>query len=258
MRKKAFILCGFTLIMGIFAALLRWLQNLNAFEPDTNLAIPNAPTSYAVVLFAVLFAILLFLLVRNLKENDFASSFPEVYSSNIPFLGIAAWIIGAIMAIGGLLTINRFLQDSHSMFDLILGCLSFVSAAGTISLITSSAKAGKQSSGSFGAVSSVLFLCFWLIASYKFSASDPVVWHFALRLLAISAALLAYYFMAGFVFNKPRPLSSLYFSLLGAFLGIMVMTDSYPIGEQLISLGFIATMLLLSFAQISSLKPAKQ
>ncbi|MEA4895774.1 MAG: hypothetical protein VB064_11000, partial [Oscillospiraceae bacterium] len=90
-----------------------------------------------------------------------------------------------------------------------------------------------------------------LIASYKYSASDPVIWHFAPRLLTISSTVLAFYYIAGFVFNKPRPLASLYFSLLGTFLCLTVLADSYPLGEQLITVGFLAAMTLLSFKQIS-------
>ena len=251
MRKKSLILCGFTVIMGIFGAFLRWLQNVNIFEADTELAIPNSPYSYAVVLFTVLFAVVLLLWLRRYRGIAFVSKYPAVYSGIGSFTKVAAYIIGAFIAVGGVLTVYRSISTSKSAFDLILGLFSFVCAAGITTFLVSAGKQEKKSSGSFGAAAMVFFLCFWLIASYKYSAADPVIWHFAPRLLTISATILAFYFIAGFVFNKPKPLASLYFSLLGTFLCLTVLADSYPLGEQLITVGFLAAMLLLSFGQIS-------
>ncbi len=251
MRKKSLILCGFTVIMGIFCAFLRWLQNVNIFEADTGLAISNSPYSYAVVLFAVLFAVILLLWLRRYRELAFTSKFPTVYSGIGSFAKVAAYIIGAVIAVGGVLTVSRSVSTSKSAFDLILGLFSLPCAAGMISFFLSAGKQEKKNSGSFGAAVTVFFLCFWLIASYKYSAADPVIWHFAPRLLTISATILAFYFIAGFVFNKPKPLASLYFSLLGTFMCLTVLADSYPLGEQLITVGFLAAMLLLSFGQVS-------
>jgi len=254
MRKKSLKLCGFTVIMGIFGAFLRWLQNINIFEADTGLAIPHSPWSYAVILFAVLFAVLLFVWLRSYRSVGFASSYPEVYSETVPFVTVAAYIIGALIAVGGVLTISRAVSTSKTAFDLILGLFSFICAAGMTTFILSVGKPKKKNRGAFGAAVAVFFLCFWLIASYKYSASDPVIWHFAPRLLTISATILAFYFIAGFVFNKPKPLATLYFSLLGTFMCIVVLADTYPLGEQFITVGFLAAMTLLSFSQASGAK----
>ena len=251
MRNKSLKLCGFTVIMGIFGAFLRWLQIQNIFEADTGLAIAHSPLSYAVVLFALLFAVLLYLWIRHLKTVDFPAKYPEVYSKSFPFVTITAALIGSVMAIGGALTIFRAVKTSGTVFDLVLGLFTLICAAGITTLIISAGKPAKKNSGYGSAISIVFYLCFWLIAAYKFSAADPVIWHFAPRLLAISATLLAFYFIAGFVFNKPRPLASLYFGLLGTFLCIITLADSYPIGEQLITFGFVASLTLLSFSQIN-------
>ena len=255
MRNKSLKLCGFTVIMGIFGAFLRWLQNQNIFEADTGLAIPHSPLSYAVILFVLLFAVLLYLWIRRLKAVDFPAKYPDVYSKSIPFVTIAAVLIGAVMAIGGVLTLVRAVKTSGTVFDLILGIFTFLCAAGLTTLIISAGKPAKANSGYWGAISIVFYLCFWLIAAYKFSAADPVIWHFAPRLLAISATVLAFYFIVGFVFNKPRPLASLYFGLLSTFLCIITLADAYPIGEQLITFAFVASLTLLSFSQVNGASP---
>ena len=251
MRNKSLKLCGFTVIMGIFGAFLRWLQIQNTFDSETDLFISHSPWSYAVILFFVIFAIALFRWIRGMRSLSFPSKYPDVYSENIPFASIAAILIGAIMAVGGAATILRSVRSSQSAFDLILGLSTFVSAAGLAAFIMSAGKSEKKSNGHFGAVCSVFYICFWLIAAYKFSAAEPAIWSFAPKLLSLCAVLLAFYFIAGFVFNKPRPLSALYFSLLSVFLCIITLADLYPIGEKIITVGIILALTLLSFSQIS-------
>lgn len=237
--------------MGIFGAFLRWLQIQNTFDTETDLFVSNSPWSYAVVVFFVLFAIVLFRWVRGMKDLRFPSKYPEVYSENLPFSSIAAIFIGAIMAVGGVMTILRSVRTSQSAFDLILGFVTFISAAGLVAFIMAAGKSGKKSDGKFGAISNVFYICFWLIAAYKFSAAEPAIWAFAPKLLSLSAVLLAFYFIAGFVFNKARPLSALYFSLLSVFLCIITLADLYPIGEKIITVGIIIALSLLSFSQVS-------
>ncbi len=251
MRNKSLKLCGFTVIMGIFGAFLRWLQIQNVFEAETGLATRNSPWSYALISFVLLFAVLLWLWVRSLRNVDFPSKYPEVYSKGVPFAPIAAIFIGIIMAVGGVLTLLRSVQTSKTVFDLVLGLFTFVCATGMATFIGSASKINKKSQGFFGAISIVFYLCFWLIAAYKFSAKDPITWNYAPRLLAIAATLLAFYLIAGFVFNKPRPLASLYLGLFSTFLCIITIADTYPIGEQLITVGFIASLTLISFSQIN-------
>jgi len=251
MRKTSLKLCGFTVIMGIFGAFLRWVQNLNVFEADTGLAASHAPWSYAVAAFILLFAVLLFVIIRKLRDLDFDLDFPEVYAKGVPFVRIMAGFVAAALVIGGVLTLVRAINISKSAFDIILGFFALLCAVGASSFLVSTAKPKQKNGGVFGAVTTVFFLCFWLIRAYKFSASDPVVWHFAIRLLSIAALVLAFYYIAGFVFNKPRPLATLYFGQLAVFLCLIVLADSYPIGEQLITVGFIVQTLLLSFTQIN-------
>lgn len=251
MRNKSLKLCGFTVIMGIFGAFLRWLQIQNTFDSETDLFASHSPWSYAVILFFVLFAVVLFRWIRGMKDLRFPPKYPDVYSENLHFSSISAVLIGAIMAVGGAATILRSVGTSQSAFDLILGLTTFVSAAGLAAFIISSGKSEKKSGGQFGAVCNVFYICFWLIAAYKFSAAEPAIWAFAPKLLSLSAVLLAFYFIAGFVFNKPRPLSALYFSLLGTFLCIITLADLYPIGEKIITVGIILALTLLSFSQIS-------
>lgn len=257
MRKKSLQLCGFTCIMGIFGAFLRWVQLAKIIEPETGLATAHSPWSYALVIFSLLSIVSLILWIRSFKKSGFPQKYPEVFFRGLPLYPIAAIAIGTVIALGGVLMILHSISPSGTVFDLVLGLFSLVCALSASSFLISANKPSKKTGGSIQSIVIVLFLCYWLIASYKFSASDPVIWHFAPRLLAVSAAILAFYYVAGFVFNNPKPLLSLYFCQLGTFLCIITLADSYPLGEQLITLAFAALMTLLSFAQVSNIDTEK-
>ena len=258
MRKKSLKLCGFTCIVGIFGAFLRWMQMINITEPETNLVKPYSPWSFALVVFFILGAGLIFLSVRSLRNLEFPQTYPEVFSRSFSIYKISAVIIAVAMALGGVLTVFRALSSSRSVFDLVLGLFAIICSGAVFSFVMSANKPKKEGSGTAQSVIIILFLCFWLIAAYKFSASDPVIWHFAPRLLAISATILAFYFVLGFVFRKPTPLMSLFFCQLGTFLCIITLADNYPMGEQFITLSFAALMTLLSFAQLNNAEEKQQ
>ncbi len=257
MRKKSLQLCGFTCIMGIFGAFLRWVQLVKIIEPETGLATAHSPWSYTLVIFSLLNIASLVLWIRSFKKYSFPLKYPDAFSRGLSLYSIAAMVIGAVMALGGVLTVIRSLGSSGTVFDLVLGLFSFICALGASSFVISANKPNKKTGGTIQSAAIILFLCYWLIAAYKFSASDPVIWHFAPRLLAVSSTILAFYYIAGFVFNSPKPLLSLFFCQLGAFLCIITLADSYPLGEQLITLAFAALMMLLSFAQVSNISTEK-
>ncbi len=251
MQKKALKICGFTLVLGIFGAFLRWLQLQNVIEPDTGLATPHAPLSYAFIAFLLLGALLLFFWTRAYKNAGLPLSYPEAYACGQAFFRIAALIIAVVMGLGGILMLAYALKSSRSIFDLTLGLFAFVAAVSAYLFLADANTPGKKATGRATAAILVVFLCYWLIAAYKFSASDPVIWQFAPRLLAVSSTILAFYYIAGFGFGRPKPLAALFFSLLSSVLCIITLADAYPIGEQLIAAAFALFSLILAYAQVS-------
>lgn len=252
MRKKSFELCGFTVVMGIFGAFLRWLQATSVFEPETGLARPNAFMSYALALIILATAAALIFWVRSLKNLSHPDKYPEVMAREASAYPLVAIILGALIALGGVMTTIGSLQ-SRSIFDLISGLLAIVCAISLTMLIRNAQKNG--SGAKFFSLAIVLFLCFWLVATYKACSSDPVIWHFAPRLLAVSASLLAFFYVAGFAFERPRFLSTLYFCQLSSFLCIITLADPLPLAEKIIFLSLALSTQLISLALINNIIP---
>ncbi len=253
MQKKSLKICGLTAIMGVFGAFIRWVQSLSAFEEGTGLAIPNAPWSYVLFIFMLATLTVIIFMVRSFKKDRFSADFATAMAYENRFIDISAIFIGVIMAVGGAAELFSSLKtDPMNIFGIITGAFAIICAACIASFLRSPRRDHPDTRGRSMSVIVVLFLCYWLISTYKMFSSDPVIWHFAPRLLAISAAILAYYFVAGFPFNKPRPMLSVFFCLLGAFLLIITLADSLMIGEQLIAFSIAAMLLLVSFVILSN------
>lgn len=249
MHKKSFVLCGLACIAGIFGAFARWLQNSSAFEEGTGLAIPGAGWSTVVAAILCALALVFFFAVRragsrgNMAEG---MEYPSAFSGSPVVRSIAAIAAPVIMAAGGIITVAGALGSDRSLFELIYGGFVIITAIFVFMIFRGIKSPGKKGGGA-ALIMVVLFLCFRLIAEYKTSASDPVIWHFGIRILAVSASTLAYYYLAGYCFLKPKPHRTLYFCLLAVFLNIITFADSVSLAYHLVTAGLTLALLALTF-----------
>jgi hypothetical protein len=278
MHRKPLMFCGFTAMMGIFGAFLRWLQNLQGFDPDTGLAITYSPLHYIMIAFILGFGVWLWLYLRGLKNYTMPLKYPESFACPTKLWQVGSVVFSAIMILGALAILlsvisamksdtgaaavyANFWQKLSSLgliFNLLLAIFAFVCALCLLSF--SDGVNGKNPrNGGAASIAVVIFFCYRLIATYKTFASDPVVWHYAIQILAVSAVLLAFYFVSGFAYNKPRMLPTLYFCLLGAFMSIISVADSsLEIGFHLISAATAGMLLLIAYAQLRNMSETQQ
>lgn len=253
MQKKPLMFCGFTAMMGIFGAFLRWLQNMLAFEEETQLAVTYSPWHFIVILYLVGFAIFLWQFVRRYKTYEMPMQYPDAFRCNSKFWKASAILFTVIMVLGALIAMFRSVTtDKGNIFELVLGLFAVVCAINFMAFVDGTHGKNPRNGG-FASIVIVLFFCYRLIATYKAFAADPVVWHFAIQLLAVSAALLAFYYIAGFAYKAPKMLPTLFFSNLGAFLSITSCADDVSIGHNLIAVATAGILLLISYAQLSNL-----
>ena len=252
MRNTSIKLCSLALFAGIFGTFLRWLQTMSGFETETGLSIPHAPISYVVLAYIIGYGILLYVLLRPLKNMSAPETYPNsliVGGRLLPLFAVGA---GILMGLGGAVSVVLSLFNKN-VFQLITGILAIISAPFMLSFIKGASGFGAKKRGRVCCSMITIFICFWLIATYKYNASDPVLWNFAPRLLAVSALLLAMYFISGFAFVTGKHMPTLFFSLFGAFLGLFTLTESYPIGDRLIMLALSLFVLSCSFGLICNI-----
>lgn len=255
MQKKAFIVCGSACLLGIFGAFIRWLQNTTAFEPDTGLPISSAVWSGVMAGFIIVCALGLIVVMSRFRGLESAGSYPAAFKGGPLIRGVASWA-GLILVSGsGVFTLVSSLSPL-SVFDLVMG-LGAIASGICLFFILRGINGGSRTAGALFVVV-VLYLCLSLIWEYKTYASDPVLWHFALEILALSAVLLAFYYLAGFCYDRPKPLRAIYFALLGAVLSISSFADSAPAASHMIDAGLSLFLLVLALLLMGNLsKPAQ-
>lgn len=260
MHKKSFIICGIACIAGIFGAFIRWVQNTSAFEPETGLSIPHSFWNYGMAIFMVLCAAALIFLIRSLRGYKSLDSYPEAFSGGKLICTISSFASLILMGAGGLLTFIGAARQrlsvtgdmSSAVFDLI-GGLFAIAGAVALFIALRGINNAKASARRAPFIIVVLFMCFRLINEYKTCASDPVIWHFAVRILAIAAVLLAFYYLAGFCFDSAKIWRTIYFSLLGVILNISTLADSVSAGYHLITVGLTLSLLTFSLLLLGNL-----
>lgn len=253
MQKKAFIVCGSACILGIFGAFIRWLQNTTAFEAGTGLPIPSALWSGVMAGFMILCVLGLIAVLYRFRGLESAGSYPEAFKGGPLIRGAASWAGMVLISGSGLITLVSSLSPL-SVFDLVMG-LAAIASGICLFFILRGISGGRPAGPLFVVV--VLYLCLFLIWEYKNYASDPVLWHFALEILALAAVLLAFYYLAGFCYDRPKPLRAIYFSLLGAVFSISTFADSAPAASHMVSAGLSLVLLVFALLLIGNLsKPA--
>ena len=240
--------------MSIFGAFMLWVHTLSAFEETTGLPIPGSPWSYAVIVFALLNALILFFWVRSFRKYPPPRRHAEALSAGGRAYPIVSAVIGGIMFGGALLNLFDYLRASDSSLELAAVVFSFLCAFSMMTFMIGLSGGGRGAR--LKIVCILLFLCTWLLSTYKAFAADPILWHFAPRILSISASTLAFYYIAGIIYGHPRHLRALYFSLLGTFSCIFTLSDSLPVSQQIISLSLALMTLLLAFLLVNNMAPA--
>lgn len=255
MRKK-YTYCGYVCILGVFGAFFRWLQNTNSFEPETNLAIPMSPWSIVMGAWLLLMTVGLLFAALRLDRNRFPDSFQEAFKGKAPVLNIASLVCLAALAGGGALFVLRRLSDRNYL-DLILGGAAVIAGV-CLFLALRSPISGKGNDRGKLLVPVVLYLCYLLIWEYKTYASDPVVWHFGVKILATAVVLIAYFDVLGFAYNKIKLRSTVYYSLLGTAMTLSTFADSGNLLVHVMNFGLIAGLVAFNFMLLGNMEPEKR
>ena len=257
MQKETGLLCVSACVAGALGLFARWMQLGNSFEQSTGLPIKGSFWNGAVFFICALtIAVLAFLSLR-LGRYEAELSFREAFRGRNLLYPLLAAIFGIVMIVGGVMVL---LKAGNSMFPAmqrLFGALAMVSG---VSLPVIAMGPKKDSNGlniCVATIIPVVLCCFWLLVSYRENSADPTVWHYSIEILAIAAAVMAYYYVAGYAFLRPRPKLTVFFCLLAGAFCIITLADSRAVGEQLL---FAATGLMLisiAGALIANFTPKK-
>ena len=242
MRKNAMTVTVATLVLGVFAAFFRWLQNANAFEAESGLPIPGHATSvifavYCIAVAALIVAAGALYFRRCGCASDAAALRSEsVISTVLSWSFCAAFVLGAVAVMfTAHLTARPTVVRLLGAFG-ILGGLCFPFLTGK--------KAENGALGRTAAGAVTLFFCYWMVSSYLLHSEDPVTWNFCVEILALAAGTAAFYHTAAFHFGAGKGNRALAAVQLAVFFDLATLFDARS-GASLAMIAASAAMLLL-------------
>ena len=254
MQSEAYKLTGFTVVVSAAGFLLRWLQDMQILDTETGLAEPGRPMSYIVAGLILLMALGFGALAFGLKKYYMPTE-PEKALSGETFLYTALGVVPSILiGICGVLLVLRSWPTGQAVIWRLCGLSAIAAAFGGIMVARGISRPENAGTRRLGIGLMILFGCLWLIAEYKSAAADPVLWRFAVEILAICSALMAFYEVAGFFFGEPSPRLAVFFCYIGAFLCVMSAVDEHTLAES-VCYGAVAVQLLLwGYALIKNMR----
>ena len=150
-----------------------------------------------------------------------------------------------MMCLGALVLAMSCETDEEVVFLLILAGLALLSGVAFPLLMKKvSDPQAKISLLCLLSMLPVLMYALWLVVCYKANDINSVVWAYAVEIIAVSVAMISFFYNAGYVFGQPKPWHSLFFSMIGAMLCVMCIADERYFGMQLI---FISTALMFMY-----------
>ncbi|MEF2699638.1 MAG: hypothetical protein U0N08_00510, partial [Oscillospiraceae bacterium] len=104
----------------------------------------------------------------------------------------------------------------------------------------------------------ILLFAFWLIVSYKMNIVNPTISAYAVEVLALCAATIGFYQIAGFTFGRPKAVRSVFWCQFAAFLCLMTLSDSRYMGAQCMFAAAAGMLLLQSWLVIVGTRPMSE
>ena len=259
MQKKAYVFTVGTVIAAAFAFFMRWLQNINIMDEETGLAARGAPISVIIVLVLLATAGVYAYFTRSQMKYTALTDPDEAMPMTLPGEKYIALLIGILLGVAGILQFAQADLEHWAEADVTVHKISALAAVvGAVGymMTAASSKTGARCTGS---ALLTLFGCVWLVAVYKTAASDPVIWRNIIAILAVCAATLSFYYIAGYHFGETHPAKARWACAMGAFLCIMTLIDDHTSGESIAYLSAALMQLLWLYRLIIGLRdPAEE
>lgn len=256
MQKNALANLAIVVGAGAFGSFARWLQNQIAF--DENGLSTNSPLNIFVFLILLGVAIWFFLIVQKLHEKNMQVSDDarSAFAGESRYTSVAVWILAGLEMVGGLLLIMTGLNNSSPSLTMLFGLCAILS--GILIPMTIHSFQRDVSNGTIALLMTVpiLLFCIGLINCYKINATNPTVWAYSIQILAYACDAVAFYYIAGYAYGRINHYRTIFFSMLGAFLSILVIADDLNIGLVLIFISNAALLLYYMVRLMSNMKPA--
>lgn len=265
MRNNALTICCGVCVAGAFGVFTRWMQDLTAFD-EHGLYVRGNIWGAVLLLLCIAAAGAMLGAIWYLKNHERLVS-PAGFGAAHAGGGVirrAAWlIIAAFMAVACFALLLTAGSSQYASLLRVLALLGLLADAGFAGMAAAGGRGEGESSGAsplvcLACVLPVAFCCFWLVVSYRQDAATAVVWRYGPEISAIACSLLAFYYLAGHAFGRPRAYTAMFFSACGAFLCFTALPDSRLMALQLLLAGSALMQLFFLASLAANLRRAPE
>lgn len=229
MRKYIVFLPAFGLLTGVLGFLLRRHELNTIFDAETGLAQRWALITIAIVALLVLALVAISLISRKITAlYDEPSNYIDAFASHSRAELVVSLVAAALIAIGAVM---NYLERRSGGAQLNLGDFAFLVFAGAsaVSVLFLAANRYRANSGMASCIFSVipaLFACYWMVIIYRDNGTNPVILDFYLQCVAMAFVSLAYYYEAGYVYGRKKPIMTIVTHFMAIALLLIVLADS--------------------------------
>lgn len=256
MHKKSLEITCYVCGAGAFGVFFRWLQVMMAFDEHglNEKSAFNVLVPLIIIVSAWLFNRFLNQIraEKRYVDNDYC----EALFNPGKIFAIVRWTAGVLMMIGALVLFVAAETDVDSELLRILAILAFVSGA-SFPVVLGAANYDELAHVPmlrFFTLLPVLLYSLWLIISYKQNSYNSVPWDYAIEMVSIIAAILAYFRVMGFAYFAADGRKCMFAVMMCTMLSIMNLADGRYMGMQMIILATAVQMALYNWILIRNLK----
>lgn len=201
MKLNFFRRVGQPWCVGLVLLVLRLVQNLTGFDPDTGLSLPSLP---GVILVALLAVAALYEILRSFRLDKTRAGFSQRFAppeKEVPFLAVGCFLLIA----GGGLTVISGDGGTAGVAAIATGVMAVVSG-GAVLFLGRAMRAGGTVSVT-PLLPAMFFGVFLVLTVYLPAADDPVLARYYLPVLASAMVAYAFSLLAGFLRGESSPRS---------------------------------------------------
>jgi len=233
-------------ILGVIGAILRKIELDTVFEPETGLALRWQPITILLILLSAVSVMVFIILSARFKSFEACGTYCTALAGTTPI----PMIISAAAALGiagG--SVLYFIDGAGEFVDLALMLCGLLTA---ISVFMLSRNVYLKKDNAANAVFStiiVIFVCLWMVLEYKMRSADPVILDYVYDFLALCSAAVAFYYKAGFAFDRPRPPKTMLFSMTASYFCLVAIPGASGTAQLI----FFACLALVLFSDMPAI-----
>ena len=255
LQMRALETCCYIVGAGALGVFIRWLQNVAGTNEDK--LYNDTIWAYLVPLVIIIGALVFVGMVRKLAKDRLYvdEDVCEALKNTGKIYQAIRIAIGVIMAAGSALLIAQCELDNAANLLRIVGVLGVFTGV-TFPFMMKWYNDPERRVGLMYLFSMlpVIMFCVWLIATYKQNDINGVVWQYGVEIIAVCAAICAFFRVAGFSFYSAKHQRILFSSFFAAFILIVTLADERYLGQQVMIIASAGMLLYYDWILIVNMK----